>query len=394
MKGSTQDDPLSVTALAAAVKSALETGFSRLFVEGEISGWRPYPSGHVYFTLKDAGAQMPAVMFKGNFVRCKARERLRDGAKVLVYATATLYSQRGTCQLVVLDAKVAGEGDLMQRFLELKARLEAEGLFAPERKPPLPRMPRRIAMATSLAGAVVHDMCRTIARRFPRVEIRVFPCAVQGAEAPRSVVAALERINAPSPDGWRADLAIVARGGGSFEDLFCFNDESLVRAVAASRIPVISAVGHETDYTLCDFAAARRAGTPSIAAEMAVPELAPIEQSLERAKTAMAAALRGKYRWFAQCVDGYSDRLASSLKYSLSSAEAHLREISSKIALLSPYSVLGRGYSLVTDAKGRVVKSGSDVAPGDMIDIRLAEGAVSAKVASCSPLVESGRGRS
>ena len=254
----------TVTSLTAAVKGALERGWSRIIVEGEISGWRPAASGHRYFTLKDAEAQISAVMFSSAFQRCAVRDELKDGAKVALYCSLTVYPPRGNYQLNVHSARLAGVGELMQRYLALKAKLEQEGLFDPAKKRPLPFLPRRIGLVTSEAGAVVHDMCTVLTRRFPALEIRLFPCLVQGADAPPRIVAGLEYFNS-CPD-WRADLVIVARGGGSFEDLFCFNDESLVRAVAASKIPVVSAVGHETDFTLCDFAADKRAGTPSIAA--------------------------------------------------------------------------------------------------------------------------------
>jgi len=381
MGGKSQEHPLTVSSLTTELKSLIEGSFTRVYVEGEISGWRPYPSGHVYFTLKDPGAQIQAVMFKSSFERCRVRSALKDGAKVLVYANATLYPQRGSCQLVVLAAKLLGEGELMQRYLELKAKLEAEGLFDPSRKRRIPFMPRRIALVTSPAGAVVHDMCRVLVRRFPNVEIRLFPAAVQGADAPRSVVAGIGLFNA-AQDGWLADVLIVARGGGSFEDLFCFNDESLVRAVAASRIPVISAVGHETDFTLCDFAADVRAGTPSIAAEIAVPEMSEIVRKLARANSSLAAALRGKYEWFAQRIDGLGDSLTSSLRLRLAGAEGALRELASKLALLSPYSVLDRGYSLTTASDGTVVKSSADVSPGDVVTTRLASGSMTSEVVS------------
>jgi len=381
MGGKSQEHPLTVSSLTTELKSLIEGRFTKVYVEGEISGWRPYPSGHVYFTLKDPGAQIQAVMFKSSFERCRVRSALKDGAKVLVYANATLYPQRGSCQLVVLAAKLLGEGELMQRYLELKAKLEAEGLFDPSRKRRIPFMPRRIALVTSPAGAVVHDMCRVLVRRFPNVEIRLFPAAVQGADAPRSVVAGIGLFNA-AQDGWLADVLIVARGGGSFEDLFCFNDESLVRAVAASRIPVISAVGHETDFTLCDFAADVRAGTPSIAAEIAVPEMSEIVRKLARANSSLAAALRGKYEWFAQRIDGLGDSLTSSLRLRLAGAEGALRELASKLALLSPYSVLDRGYSLTTASDGTVVKSSADVSPGDVVTTRLASGSMTSEVVS------------
>lgn len=382
MGGRSQEHPLTVSALTLELKRLIERDYTKIFVEGEISGWRIYPSGHVYFTLKDAGAQIQAVMFKSNLARCAARESLRDGVKVLVWATATVYPQRGGCQLVVLAAKLVGKGDLMQRYLELKARLGNEGLFDPARKRPIPRMPRRIGIVTSPAGAVVHDMCRVMMRRFPKVEIRIFPATVQGDEAPRCIISGIEYFNAAGADGgdsW-ADVVIVARGGGSFEDLFCFNDEALVRAVAASRIPVISAVGHETDFTLCDFAADVRAGTPSIAAELAVPVLSDIEGILDRARTAIAAALRGKQEWLAQLVDSLGDRLASSLKLALAGAESSLRELRSMLSALSPYAVLERGYSLTTDGDGNVVRNASSVKPGDRLTTRLAEGVIVSEV--------------
>ena len=269
---------LTVSQLVSEIKSSLEHSFRTVDLEAEISNWRPYPSGHCYFSLKDSGAQISAVLFAS--VPCDCRDRLCDGRRVKVRAQVTLYPQRGDLQLKILRIKVAGEGELMAQYLALKAKLEAEGLFDRSRKRPLPPMPRRIGLVTSPAGAVVHDMCRVLTRRFRNLEIRLFPAQVQGVDAPRSLIAGLAYFNSlfddPDEAAWRPDLVIVARGGGSFEDLFCFNDEGLVRAIAASRAPVISAVGHETDYTLCDFAADKRAGTPSIAAETAVPELASV----------------------------------------------------------------------------------------------------------------------
>ena len=257
MSEEVQPKPYSVSSLTAKLKSVIEGGFTRIYVEAEISGWKLYPSGHAYFTLKDSGAQIQAVMFASALARCRAKAGLKDGAKVVVYGNVSVYAPRGNYQLVVLAAKLAGEGDLMQRYLELKERLGSEGLFDASRKRRLPWLPRRIAIATSEAGAVIHDMCTVITRRYPAVEVRLFPCQVQGAEAPASIVRAIEYFNSQETvgEGWRADILIIARGGGSFEDLFCFNDETLVRAVAASRIPTVSAVGHETDFTLCDFVA-------------------------------------------------------------------------------------------------------------------------------------------
>ena len=378
VKGETKENPISVTLLSAELKSAVERRFPRVFVSGEISGWKVYPSGHAYFTLKDEGAQIQAVMFRSSLERCKSAAALKEGAKVLVYAGATLYPQRGSCQLVVYAAKMEGEGDLMRRYLELKAKLEAEGLFDRSRKRKIPFMPRRIGIVTSPAGAVIHDICRVISRRFPYVEIRLFPAVVQGDAAPASIVAGLDYFasEARRAGGWRAEVLIVGRGGGSFEDLFSFNDESLARAVAASPVPVISAVGHETDFTLCDFAADLRAGTPSMAAELAVPVAADILRRLASARSSMASSLRGVYQSGAQKIDYSVDRMARSLKQRLSDMESRMRESKAKLSLLSPYAVLERGYSITVDAQGKAVTSSAAVKKGDILKTRLAKGEV------------------
>ena len=387
--------PYSVSSLTAELKTALEAKYTRIYVEAEISGWRLYPSGHAYFTLKDSGAQISAVMFAGSLARCKAKAGLKDGAKVLVYGNVSVYAPRGNYQLVVLAAKLVGEGDLMQKYLELKAMLEKEGLFDRARKRPLPHLPRRIGIVTSEAGAVIHDMCTVLTRRFPALEIRLFPCLVQGELAPASIIAGIRYFNGPA---WNPDLLIVASGGGSFEDLFCFNDEALVREVAASKIPTISAVGHETDFTLCDFAADVRAGTPSIAAEIAVPVLADLRAQLSTYSSQLSASLRAKGEFFAQRVDQLSDALSSSLTIALANAErrldrlrprlapalqlriqretARLEKAAAKLEAYSPYGVLERGYSLTTAADGSVVKDASQVKPGDRLTTRLAKGTV------------------
>ena len=395
--------PYTVTSLTSEIKGALEAHFTRIYVEAEISGWRLYPSGHAYFTLKDAESQISCVMFASSLGRCKAREGLKDGAKVLVYGNVTVYAPRGNYQLTVLAAKLVGEGDLMQRYLELKRKLEEEGLFDRSRKRPLPFLPRRIGIVTSEAGAVIHDMCTVLTRRFPALEIRLFPCLVQGEAAPATIVAGIRYFNGLSSErGWTADLLIVARGGGSFEDLFCFNDEALVREVAASKIPTISAVGHETDYTLCDFAADVRAGTPSIAAEIAVPVLSDLVARLSGCGERMTAALRGKGEWFAQRTDQLSDSLAAALSLALARADRRLAGLGPRLApaltlrlerergrlerarakleLLSPYSVLDRGYSLTTRTDGKVVRDAGQLKPGDLIVTRFAKGEVESEV--------------
>lgn len=393
----------TVSALTASIKQSLEGGFRRIILDGEISGWKRYPSGHCYFTVKDDGAQISAVMFSSAFEKCKARKELKDGAKVSVFGSVTVYPPRGNYQISVLSVKIAGVGDLMLKYLELKERLEREGLFDVSRKRPLPFMPRRIGIVTSEAGAVIHDMCTVLLRRFPNLEIRLFPCQVQGAAAPESIVRGLEYFNGGN-GGWNADVLIVARGGGSFEDLFCFNDEALVRAVAASGIPVVSAVGHETDYTLCDFAADVRAGTPSIAAETAVPVMAELAARVASLAAEMSAAMRAKGEYFAQRLDHLSDGLAASLTLALSGAERRLERVSpaiasavamrmqeaesrvarlaDKLSLLSPYGVLERGYSLTTAADGSVVRDAATLKPGDRMSTRFASGAAQSVVCS------------
>jgi len=367
----------SVSALTEALKATLEKTFPVIDLEGEISDWRLYPSGHAYFTLKDADAQISAVMFRGSLSACACAAVLKNGSKVKVRGQVSVYAQRGQYQLVVRRAKLLGEGDLMQKYLELKAKLEQEGLFDVARKRPLPRLPRRIGLVTSEAGAVVHDMCTVLTRRFPNLEIRLYPCLVQGAEAPATICAGLAYFNS---DVWAPDLVIVARGGGSFEDLFCFNDETLVRAVAASRVPTISAVGHETDFTLCDFAADVRAGTPSIAAEIAVPRLADLVLRLSTLNAQLITALRSKGEWFAQRIDHLADSLAATLELYRTRAEHRFASAQAKLALLSPYGVLSRGYSLTTDASGAVVTDAASLSTGDELVTRFASGSASVRV--------------
>lgn len=417
----------TVSSLTLRLKQTLEGRFSKITVEAEIGGWKRYPSGHAYFTLKDSGAQIQAVMFDSALRRCEQKHpgilaKLRDGAKVLVYGNVSVYPQRGNYQLVVLAAKLVGEGDLMRQYLELKEKLTAEGLFDSSRKRKLPFLPRRIAIVTSEAGAVIHDMCTVLTRRFPNLEIRLYPSLVQGDEAPKTLIAGIAYFNGLTD--WIPDLLILARGGGSFEDLFCFNDESLVRALASSRIPTISAVGHETDYTLCDFAADCRAGTPSIAAEIAVPLLSDLRTRLAAGAEGLSASLRARGEWYAQHVDhlgaalltllssageraqsrlaraggrlipalriaatqagsrlnNLRGRLEPSFRLSLSRAEARFEHAKAKLQMLSPYGVLERGYALVTDSRGEIVRDSTSLAAGDAISVRLGRGRLGARV--------------
>ena len=399
MAGESNFPRYTVSSLTSGIKRTLEDGFRRIILDGEISGWRRYPSGHCYFTVKDDGAQMSAVMFSNSYEACKARDGLKDGAKVSLFGNVTVYPPRGNYQITVLSAKLSGVGELMQRYLELKAKLEGEGLFDASRKRPLPFMPRRIGIVTSEAGAVIHDMCTVLARRFPNVHVRLFPSLVQGVGAAAEIAEGVRYFNSGE---WTPDLLIVARGGGSFEDLFCFNDEELVRTVAASKVPTISAVGHETDYTLCDFAADRRAGTPSIAAELAVPVHSELRVRVLDLADSLASALRSRGECFAQRLDQLSGALGSSLALALSSAsarveraeprlghaltlrlqaaEARMEKAEARLVAYSPYGVLERGYSITTTADGSVVRDAASLRKGDGIVTRLAKGSVASVV--------------
>ena len=360
----------SVGELMAAVKGDLESRFGLIDLEGELSGFKIWPSGHCYFTLKDESAQISAMMFSSDWQRCDARAGIKDGLRVKVRGRVTV-SPRSQCQIIVRRLKPVGEGELMQRFLELKAKLESEGLFDPSRKKPLPYLPRRIGIVTSFAGAVVHDICRVLMRRMPAIEMRIHPCKVQGEGAAASIIAGLRYFETE----WKADLVIFGRGGGSYEDLFCYNDESLVRTVAAMTVPTIAAIGHETDFTLCDFAADLRAGTPSMAAELAVREMDSLVAYLDRARSGLASSLRAKYEWFAQRLDSLSGDLADALDSRVEGFARALELATSRLELLSPFNVLERGYSITTDENGSAIRDASAIVPGRKIRTRLASGA-------------------
>ena len=419
----------SVGALTLSIRRNLLANNEKIagvWIEGEVSGLKTYSSGHRYFTLKDKDAQISCVLFAFRLDGCddgfKAVLAKGDadanGLKVQVIGELDLNMSRGQYSFKVARLRLAGLGDRMAQYNALKAKLEAEGLNKldhPELRRPLPFLPHRIAIVTSPAGAVIHDMCTVLTRRFPNLEIRLFPVKVQGEGAANEIVGGIRYFQTSE---WRPDVLIVGRGGGSVEDLWAFNEEPVVRAVASSEIPVISAVGHESDTTLCDHVADLRAGTPSIAAERAVP----VKAELEAQVTDLAARLSRAPRQFAEgqtqqldylslrlerTLDGAaarverrlrdaSSRLAPALKDVVARlevrlqraalrleqplpaarqrAEAALREQATRLDLLNPYAVLGRGYSITVGADGHVVRRAADVAPGDRVTTRLAEG--------------------
>jgi len=396
----------SISELTQRIRALLEDEVGTVCAEGEITNLKCYPSGHRYFSLKDAGAQISAVLFAGAHARLPAALALKDGQKVRVRGNVTVYPDRGQYQLIVRTVEPIGAGDLMRLFEETKARLQAEGLFAGERKRQLPMLPQRIGIVTSRAGAVIHDILTVLDRRFPNLDIRLAPVKVQGAEAAAEIAAAIGLFNRMGKGGaWCADVLIVGRGGGSIEDLWAFNEEAAVRAVAASGIPVVSAVGHETDYTLCDFAADVRAPTPSAAAEIVIAPKAEFEATLRRRAEALRRALTRHAEQLAQRLDTLDlrlrhaprqqaqdarartgqarakldvmrernvrnvearlqlarQRLAQARATRLERGRAAVAALARQLALLNPLTVLERGYSLTRTEDGRLVRSVTDV---------------------------------
>jgi len=399
-------DLWSVSELNRYVKQSLEMDYrlQDLRITGEVSGFRAYPSGHWYFTLKDSGAQVSCVMWRGRAER--QRYTPRDGDAVIATGAVSLYEVRGQYQLDVMLLLPTGEGVLFQEFMRLRARLEAEGLFAPERKRPIPAQPRRIAVVTSLATAALRDILNIIRRRYPLVEVVISPTPVQGQDAPPQIVAALRAAGAPAGAAAAApDVIILARGGGSLEDLWCFNDERVARAIVASPVPVVSGVGHETDFTIADFAADLRAPTPSAAAELVTPDgeqilalvagldlrLSDAALSILREKTwALAqqqAHLRGlspqgALRSGQQHLDDLQARAAAALGYRVSLERERWRGLDQALGTVNPLAVLARGYAVVTGPQGQVIRSTSQVQPGDELSVRVSDGVFETTVKS------------
>ena len=369
-----------------------------VLVRGEISGFKSYSSGHFYFTLKDDEAAVSCVMFKGNTGRLRFRPT--DGLKVIVTAKASVYDRDGRFQLYVSDMAADGLGDLFLAFEQLKQKLETEGLFDPARKRPLPMLPRLIGVVTSPSGAVIRDIIQVLTRRFPNFRLQLIPVQVQGEGAAASIAAAINRFNQIG----QADVLIVGRGGGSLEDLWAFNEEIVARAVYNSKIPVISAVGHETDFTICDFVADSRASTPSVAAELAVPVKREQEMLVFQAKNRLSQALSRRLdrqrlrlhnlmqnRAFRQPleltdrrrmdVDRLAQRLVTSTRTRVNQAERRFSILAGKLDALSPLKVLARGYGVVTQtADNRVLLSTALVKPGDQIDVWLRDGVLNCDV--------------
>jgi exodeoxyribonuclease VII large subunit len=368
----------TVSELTAQVKSALEGEFADVGVRGEVSGLSRPRSGHVYLSLKDDSASLRAVIWRGD-----ARNipfELHDGLAVKARGRLTVYPPKGDYQLIINEVEPEGIGALELAFRQTVARLAAEGLFDPSRKRPLPRFPRRIVVVTSPTGAAVRDLLQVTGRRWPLTDLLIAPTRVQGAGAAEEIVAALALANRVNG----ADLIIVARGGGSLEDLWAFNEEIVARAIAGSRLPVVSAVGHEIDVTVADLTADRRALTPSEAGEICVPDAREMAQQLDRLGDRVAHAGRGRIDQARARLEVLLDHAARALRRALEHREHRLARLAAGLEALSPLGVLARGYSLTFKAgeDSRPIRSSADVRPGDRIHTRLATGQVISRVES------------
>jgi len=394
----------TVSDLTAYIRALLESNENLLdmWVAGEISNLSQPKSGHVYFTLKDANASLRCVIWREQAWRLKGA--LRDGMSVEAHGYISVYEQGGQYQLYVDGLRAAGEGLLYQEFLRLKAELEAEGLFDEERKRPIPRYPRRIGIVTSPTGAALQDMLNTLRGRYPLAEVVIAPATVQGDDAPPQIVRALEVLNRTV----KPDVILVARGGGSLEDLWAFNDERVVRAVAASQAPVISGVGHETDFTLTDFAADMRAPTPTGAAVLAVPNVSDLaaelngwalrlQQGALETLNRSAALLNEKahrlerqsppwrVRQDRQYLDGLGQRLQLHMRHDLQDRRAALDHIGERLTGLDPAHILRRGYALIKDSAGSLITSAKQVKLGQDIAVQLSDGSLDARVRQVKP---------
>lgn len=394
-------EPLSVSELNARIKGLIESDpvLGSVYVRGELSNYKVYPSGHHYFTLKDAESSLRCVMFRS--AASKLRFRPDSGMRVTAWGRVAVYPRDGAYQLYCEGLMPEGAGDLQVAYEQLKAKLAEEGLFDPAHKKPIPRYPERIAVITSSAGAAVHDIIRVLRKRWPVAKVVLLPVRVQGVEAPPEIAGALRYANKYRV----ADVIITGRGGGSIEDLWAFNDERVARAIYASELPVISAVGHEPDVTIADFVADLRAATPSNAAELVAPDMselrdalrsaaARLDQAVDRSLSQRRAALTElSSRRVMQSPTGFIDqrrleldsirlRLDAAATGRLNRERQEFARLAAKLDALSPLKVLGRGYSIALDAEGRAVREAAQLKAGDKLDLRLSRGGAKCLVES------------
>lgn len=391
---------LSVGQLVAGLKALLEDQVGRIFVAGEISNLHTARSGHSYFTLKDEAGQLKAALFRGNASRL--RFELEEGLEVVVEAEVSIYAARGDLQLIVRHVEPRGVGALQLAFEQLRKRLQAAGLFDQDRKQEIPEYPRRIGLVTSPTSAAVQDVLKVAGRRFPAIPILISPTLVQGAEAAEEIAKAIERVSLV-PD---IDVILVVRGGGSLEDLWAFNTETVAHAIANSDVPIITGVGHETDMTIADWVADLRAPTPSAAAMQALPDAEGLLRLIDRDLGRLVSAARGQLESHGLRLDRLREvlrarspharlalarsrterskaKLDQAIQKILAWRGKRLAAAASGLEALSPLGVLGRGYALVRRGRdGGIVRSASEVEIGDRLDIRLASGRVEAEVLS------------
>jgi exodeoxyribonuclease VII large subunit len=399
------DGVWSVSELTVYLKRLIEADplLQQVQVRGEISNFRRHSSGHLYFSLKDDKSLLGAVCFRGQASSLNFDPQ--EGQQVVAYGSLSLYEPQGKYQLMVVHMRPDGLGELHQRFEALKARLLAEGLFAAERKRPLPRFPRVIALCTSPTGAAIRDMINILSRRYPLARVVLVPTLVQGDAAPASIVNSLQQVGRRG----EADVVIVGRGGGSLEDLWAFNEEVVARAVFACPLPVVSAVGHETDITICDLVADLRAPTPSAAAELVVPDQIQLQNHLralgQRSRTGLQSLARRQHLRLArleqnpvlarpesllapwlQRVDVAAERGADSLRLRLERSGHQLQRLAAGLTAMDPREVLGRGYALVQRTRdGALVTKVAAAPPGEALTVAVSDGSLAVRVAGGNP---------
>lgn len=396
---------LTVTETNELIKDLIENSrtLNSIYIKGEISNFtNHYKTGHFYFTVKDDGSILKAVMFKGSASKLKFVPE--NGMKVILHGRISLYVKDGQYQIYCDDIEPDGIGSLYIAFEQLKARLEAEGLFDSRHKKPIPKVPLRIGIITSPTGAAIRDMINVITRRFKTAKIILFPTLVQGENAPQQLISGIKFFNSRK----NADVIIIGRGGGSLEELWAFNDENLARAIFASSIPVISAVGHETDFTICDFAADMRAPTPSAAAELAVPDTAELKKQLANVEKKIETQLLNRINYYREKLINYENKgifknpqnIIDDKRMNLLHAEKSLltqMQIvidrkksafvlnSSKLEMLNPLAIISRGYSVLYGDKG-IVKSVAEISPGDTVSLKLTDGEAEANITKVKAL--------
>jgi exodeoxyribonuclease VII large subunit len=388
---------LTVSQITEYIKEILETSFHTITIEGEISNWRPSSAGHIYFTLKDNTSQIKAVLFRGNAFHLTFRPK--DGDKVRCTGSLSVYGPQGTYQIIVSKMEPVGAGNILQMLEERKRKLAAEGLFDENRKKALPKYPKKIGVVTSPTGAAIKDILQITKRRNKGIDVVILPAIVQGDGAASTIVKMIQIANFYE----LCDVLIVGRGGGSLEDLLPFSEESVVRAVAESEIPVISAVGHEIDWALCDFAADVRAATPSAAAELAVPLAADIKQLLAGYKNDLYTQITQKTKHARLLISSFKpdifemrfrniqqpllNRYATAKDNLYKNMQDKLKDLRTRIAQnvtilenASPQTIFNRGYSMVTDKNGQIIRDAAQVNAGDKIEIVPAKGKIKATV--------------